>query len=282
VLMGLGAGWNYEEYAALGLTMPRHADRIQQLEKALRLGRSLFSAGVATIEGPGIVVHDMRLSTRPRVAPRFLVGGGSDRLLQLAGSLADWMDLNGSSRRVKLGRKSPASQDAVRRLTTTVSDLEESVRRLAASAVAAGRSAADIRRSILIDTIEFCPDGEISERGNWLRRARLAPESDVHQCPYVLLGSPPRMRDVMAQRAERLGLSAVIIPDDDNLELFMRGVVNLCCATMCHSPLQCASFPRIEDWLLSLDLPVSVCLSSAEACSSATSRSLQSPLHLGK
>ena len=227
VLMGLGAGWNHEEYAALGLAMPRHADRIQQLEQALRLGRSLFSAGVATIEAPGIVVRDLHLSPRPQVSPRFLIGGGSDRLLRLAGSLADWVDLNGSSRRVKLGRESPAFQDAIRRLTTTVSDLEESVRCLAGSAVDAGRSVADIRRSILIDTIEFCPDGEISERGNRLCRARLIPEVDVLQCPYVLLGSPARMRDLLAQRAERLGLSAVIVQDDDNLELFMKEVANL-------------------------------------------------------
>jgi alkanesulfonate monooxygenase SsuD/methylene tetrahydromethanopterin reductase-like flavin-dependent oxidoreductase (luciferase family) len=130
VLMGLGAGWNGEEYDALGLTMPRHEDRIRRLEQALRLGRSLFSAGFATIEAPGLVARDLRLSPRPEVAPRFLVGGGSDPLLRLAGAFADWVDLNGSSRRVQIGRKSAAVQDAVRRLTTTVSDLEESVRLL--------------------------------------------------------------------------------------------------------------------------------------------------------
>lgn len=227
VLMGLGAGWNYEEYAALGLTMPRHADRIQQLEQALRLGRSWFSADVASIEAPGHVVRDLPLSARPQVAPRFLVGGGSDRLLRLAGAFADWVDLNGSSRRVMLGRTSPAVHDAIRRLTTTVSDLEESIRRLAASAADAGRSVSDIRRTIFIDTIEFCPVGEIGERGNRLRRARLAPGSDIDQCPYVLIGPPARMRGLLAQRAERLGLSAVIVQDGDDLELFMKEVANL-------------------------------------------------------
>jgi alkanesulfonate monooxygenase SsuD/methylene tetrahydromethanopterin reductase-like flavin-dependent oxidoreductase (luciferase family) len=240
VLMGLGAGWNYEEYAALGLTMPRHADRIEQLEHALRLGRSLFSDGVATTEAPGQIVCGLRLSARPRVAPRFLVGGGSDRLLRLAGAFADWVDLNGSSRRAILGRKSPAVQDAIRRLTTTVADLEESVRRLAASAVDAGRSASDIRRTIFIDTIEFCPFGEIGERGNRLRRARLTPEADVHQCPYVLIGPPSHMRELLAQRAERLGLSAVIVRDGDNLELFMKEVANL----LYTSDMPKASSPR--------------------------------------
>jgi alkanesulfonate monooxygenase SsuD/methylene tetrahydromethanopterin reductase-like flavin-dependent oxidoreductase (luciferase family) len=227
VLMGLGAGWNCEEYNALGLSMPRHADRIQLLEQTLRLGRSLFSAGVATIEAPGLIVCDLRLSPRPEVAPRFLVGGGSDRFLRLAGAFADWVDLNGSSRRLHLGRKSPAVQDAVRRLTTTVSDLEESVRLLAMSAIEAGRSVSDIRHSVLIDTIEFCPVSEVGERENGLRRARLAPESDVHQCPYVLIGPPARMRDLLAERSERLGLSAVIVRDDDNLESFMEWVANL-------------------------------------------------------
>jgi alkanesulfonate monooxygenase SsuD/methylene tetrahydromethanopterin reductase-like flavin-dependent oxidoreductase (luciferase family) len=228
VLMGLGAGWNGEEYSALGLTMPGHADRIRRLDQALRLGRALFSDGVATIEAPGLIARDLRLSPRPEVAPRFLVGGGSDRLLRLAGAFADWVDLNGSSRRVKIGRTSPAVKDAVRRLTTTVSDLEESVRRLADSANGAGRSVSDIRRSVLIDTIEFCPVSEVGERESRLRLARQAPETDAQQCPYVLIGPPARMRDLLAERCERLGLSAVIIQDNDNLKPFMKEVANLC------------------------------------------------------
>jgi len=118
-------------------------------------------------------------------------------------------------------------QDRIRRLTTTVTDLEESVRRLTASAVEAGRPAGAPSRSVLIGTIEFCSDKEVGEHEQRLRKARQAPGADVDQCPYVLIGSASRMREKLAERQTRLGLSAVIVPDSDALAPFMTEVVRL-------------------------------------------------------
>jgi alkanesulfonate monooxygenase SsuD/methylene tetrahydromethanopterin reductase-like flavin-dependent oxidoreductase (luciferase family) len=225
VLAGLGAGWNSEEFDALGLTMPRHSERVDRLGETLRLARSLFSDGVATIAGASVVTRRLPLFPRPEVAPKLLLGGGSDRFLSLAGAYADWVDLNGSSRRLGLGRDSPVVQDGIRRLTTTVTDLEESVRRLTASARKAGRPAEAPSRSVFIDTIEFCRGTEVREREERLRQVRRVSESAVDQCPYVLIGPASQMRDVLAERRERLGLSAVIVPGGHELEPFMNEVI---------------------------------------------------------
>jgi len=221
VLVGLGAGWNTEEFGALGLAMPSHAERVDRLGEAVRLARALFSDGIATMTGTSVVARDLPWFPRPATPPKLLLGGGSDRFLALAGGYADWVDLNGSSRRLKLGKQAPAVGDGIRRLTTTVADLEESVRRLTAAARQAGRPPGTPQVSVLIDTIEFCAVGEIGEREEKLRQARGFTEAAVDQCPYVFIGPPDRMREALAERRERLGLSAVIITDRPELDRFM-------------------------------------------------------------
>src|SRR5215472_15341323 len=42
VYAGLGAGWNREEFEALGLGWQAHARRMQRLEETMLLGRQLF------------------------------------------------------------------------------------------------------------------------------------------------------------------------------------------------------------------------------------------------
>src|SRR5438067_11433772 len=98
VLAGLGAGWNREEFAALGLRMAPLAERLERLEESARLARALFDRGVATLEGRQIVARDLPLAPLPATPPRLLLGGGSHRLLEIAGRYADALDLNGSSR----------------------------------------------------------------------------------------------------------------------------------------------------------------------------------------
>ena len=135
VVAGLGAGWNRAEFEALGQAMPPFGDRADRLEETLRLARALFTGGHATIDGTSVTTRDLPLAPRPAVPPRLLIGGGSDRVLHLAGQYADWVDLNGSSRQLPLGGSgtTPARRDGIRRLTTTVADLSVSVEQLSAA-----------------------------------------------------------------------------------------------------------------------------------------------------
>ena len=45
VYAGLGAGWNREEFEALGLVWQAHGQRMQRLEETMVLGRQLFDDG---------------------------------------------------------------------------------------------------------------------------------------------------------------------------------------------------------------------------------------------
>src|SRR5438105_2682416 len=59
VFAGLGAGWNREEFDALGLRMPNHAARLDRLEEAARLARDLFDHGIASLEGSQVVAREL-------------------------------------------------------------------------------------------------------------------------------------------------------------------------------------------------------------------------------
>ena len=61
----------------------------------LAVARELWTEGRARHEGGHVVARDLPLSPVPERVPRLLVGGGSDRLLAVAGRFADLLDLHG-------------------------------------------------------------------------------------------------------------------------------------------------------------------------------------------
>ena len=214
ILAGLGAGWSREEFEALGMRMPPHRARVDRLEEAARLARELFDTGVANLEGEHVVARDLPLAPRPDVAPRILVGGGSDRLLEIAGRYADILDLNGSSRRAPVAGKDLSRADLQRRLTTTVEDLEDSVRRVRAASLAAGRPANAVSMTLLINYLEVCPDHEVRDRARAISEEAGLGDQPLDDCPYVMLGSAERIAALLTERCERLQVDGLILTNN--------------------------------------------------------------------
>jgi alkanesulfonate monooxygenase SsuD/methylene tetrahydromethanopterin reductase-like flavin-dependent oxidoreductase (luciferase family) len=225
VVAGLGAGWNTEEFDALGMTMPPYEERLRQLEETLQVTRQLFYDGSASFSGRFVTVRDLPTVVGDEGPPRILVGGGSDQILELAARYADQIDLNGSSRRAKLGRVGPAKQDMVRRLTTTVGDLEGSVRRLRELVEKAGREPGSLRHSVLVDTIDVCDAKEVGKHRAALAQSRGVDDAGNEECPYVLVGPVGVLADTLADRVDRLDLSALLVFDGPHLEVLMNEIV---------------------------------------------------------
>jgi alkanesulfonate monooxygenase SsuD/methylene tetrahydromethanopterin reductase-like flavin-dependent oxidoreductase (luciferase family) len=222
VYAGLGAGWNREEFEALGLAWQAHSQRMQRLEETMVLGRQLFDDGYGQLHGEEIVADGLPLSPDPGVPPRLMLGGGSARALQMAGRYADHVDLNSPT---KAGRVSATIGGAVtvvednrKRLAATVAGLEESVSTLAAAAAEAGRPTPTI--SVMLTHVVSCSTDEIEENERRLcEQYGLAPVP-LGQCPFALVGPPERMVDLLEEREERLGLAAVILPSTNTVEDF--------------------------------------------------------------
>ncbi len=209
VLAGLGAGWNREEFDALGMRMPAFSERMDRLEEAAKLARELFDRGVASQEGAHVVARELPLAPQPEVPPRLLLGGGSDRLLEIAGRYADALDLNGTSQAGALrGRNLPQS-DMQRRLSTTVAGLETSFKHVESVAKSVGRPTPSM--SVLINYVVFCGESQRADEANRIRVQAGLPTGSLDDCPYVLLGEPERMRAQLQECQQRFGLEALIL-----------------------------------------------------------------------
>jgi alkanesulfonate monooxygenase SsuD/methylene tetrahydromethanopterin reductase-like flavin-dependent oxidoreductase (luciferase family) len=211
VLAGIGAGWNGEEFQALGMPFPPFADRMNRLEEACQLTRMVFDHGFASLAGDQVAAVDLPLGPAVESPPRLMLGGGSDRLLEIAGRFADVIDLNGSSRREKLRGPQPAARDMARRLTTTISDLEDSVQRVRIAAVSAGRTPETVEMSIVVNAFKICVDSDVPAVEEQICRAAGIDAMPLERCPYALVGSVERMRALWAERVERIGLKHVIL-----------------------------------------------------------------------
>jgi alkanesulfonate monooxygenase SsuD/methylene tetrahydromethanopterin reductase-like flavin-dependent oxidoreductase (luciferase family) len=110
VVLGIGAGWNEEEYHAYGWPFPPARVRIAQLAEAIALIRRLWTEASVSHAGPHYELRDAHCEPRPRPVPPIMVGGSGERyLLRVVAEHADWW--NYSFR----GRESYAHKQAVLR-----------------------------------------------------------------------------------------------------------------------------------------------------------------------
>jgi alkanesulfonate monooxygenase SsuD/methylene tetrahydromethanopterin reductase-like flavin-dependent oxidoreductase (luciferase family) len=179
--------------------MPSHRDRLDRLEEAVRLARTLFDDGAADLHGDHLVASELPLAPRPDVPPRLLLGGGSPRMLELAGRYADHLDLAPPTHR-------RSTNEFQRKLLTTTGDLEEAAR---AVRDVATRS---VTFSVLLTNVVFCAESEIDAEEAAICAALDLPPRPLADCPFVLVGGPQRMADAIRERQERIGLTWIVLP----------------------------------------------------------------------
>src|ERR1700728_5102918 len=91
VELGLGAGWDRAEYAALGIPFDRPSVRIARLEESVRAIRALLAGEEVSVHGEHYQLEG--LSGRPGPVQAgglpIVLGGGGRKMLSLAGRLGD-------------------------------------------------------------------------------------------------------------------------------------------------------------------------------------------------
>jgi probable F420-dependent oxidoreductase len=89
--LGVGAGWQSEEYAALGVAFDRPGARITRLEESLTILDRLLRGDEVTSAGAHYQLDHVQLPVPPvqRPRPPLLIAGGGPRMLRLAGRMAD-------------------------------------------------------------------------------------------------------------------------------------------------------------------------------------------------
>ena len=91
VILGIGAGWNAEEYQSYGWPYPSTRTRIAQLAEAIELIRAMWTQAPASYRGEHYQIADAYCEPRPAPIPPIMIGGhGETYLLRVVARHADW------------------------------------------------------------------------------------------------------------------------------------------------------------------------------------------------
>ncbi len=90
--LGIGAGWNEDEYTAYNIPFPRTAIRIGQMKEAVKIIKKMWTEDSVTYRGKYFSVKDLKLELKPvqKPHPRIWIGGyGEKFLLKTVAEVAD-------------------------------------------------------------------------------------------------------------------------------------------------------------------------------------------------
>ena len=220
VTAGLGAGWSTEEFEALGLTLPRFRPRMERLAEVLALAQQLADGKPVTFEGQHVIARALPQSPRPAQPPRLLVGGGSDRVLEMAGRYVDVLDLHGDPRHGRVAGATmaeAAAGDVSRRALTTVADLAGRIELVRTASERAGRPRDAVAVSTQVwftayGSTEQVRAAEATLAADWAG----LPGQPLRRSPYLLFGSPAQMAEALLERAEAYGLARISLKEGGN------------------------------------------------------------------
>jgi F420-dependent oxidoreductase-like protein len=103
-MLGIGAAWYDVEHDGLGVEFPPVSERMDRLEEAVQICRSMFRDDVANFDGKYYSVHDARNLPRPVQpgGPPILIGGGGEkRTLRLVAKYADYCNIFGDAATIR-------------------------------------------------------------------------------------------------------------------------------------------------------------------------------------
>jgi probable F420-dependent oxidoreductase len=197
---GLGAGWLQEEYAAAGLAFDPPRARIDRLADVLEGVKAFRGDGLADVDNATLSWRGFEGVPKPVSGPPLMIGGGSPRILRLAGREADIVSLNFNNRSGVIG------PDGVRS-----SSAEETARKIGWVREGAGER---------FDTLEleigayftFVAD----DPGPMLKGMADAfgySEDEMRQHPHALFGSVDSICDELHRRREQFGISYITVGD---------------------------------------------------------------------
>jgi probable F420-dependent oxidoreductase len=200
--LGLGAGWLATDYEAAGLPYDPPGTRVDRLIESIAVIKALFGPEPVDFEGEHYRVRGLQGSPAPvqRPHPPLFVGGGSPRVLGVAGREADIVGVNASLKAGELGAHAVVDLRRER--------VAEKVGWVLDAVKAAGREHDDVALEMNHWLVRVtASEGEADDY-----LARVAARYEVEpavlaESPSVLVGTAARCIDILHERRETLGFS---------------------------------------------------------------------------
>jgi len=196
--LGVGAGWQVTDYERLGIAYDEPDVRIARLEEALAITKSLFTGSAVDYAGRHYTVKGATIAPAPVQpgGPPIVIGGGSRKMMELAGRFADVVNIH-----TNLGA-GQRGEDA--RPSIVLSALERRLRWLRDGA---GKryEAIELGLRILVNSVT----GSAREAAKAGARFGLDPDATLAS-PYALIGTVDEIVRAIESRRERWGFSSFV------------------------------------------------------------------------
>ena len=202
LVLGLGAGWMTSDYDAAGIALDPPGVRVSRFAEALAVVKGLFGDTPFDFHGEHYTITELDGLPKPvqRPHPPLFVGGGSPRVLRIAGREADVVGINASLRAGALGAH------AVRDLSRE--RVAEKIGWAREGAEAVGREFATIELEMNHWLTRVTPTAAAGR--DFIERVATRHEVDpemLAESPSVLVGTVEQIVDTVQARREQLGIS---------------------------------------------------------------------------
>ncbi len=201
LIVGLGSGWQRSEYEAYNLPFPPNVDRVRQLEDAIKLLKVMWTDPEPTYHGTDFAIDKAYNYPQPTQKPHppIMVGGGSRKVIQVAGRHADILSLVPPNRE--------GSPELHRSVTFARTHFRQRVDLFYDTARAAGHDPSKLEVSTLSFLLMSRDKGQAEQM---LAASAAAANTDIetarHALTYVC-GTPAEVRREIRARFEELDLS---------------------------------------------------------------------------
>jgi probable F420-dependent oxidoreductase len=199
--MGLGCGWLENEYHAMGVRFDPPGTRLDRLEETIALLRASFGDGELDIHGTHVHAVGFEAVPKPihRPMPPLMIGGGSRRVLGIAGREADIVSLNFDNSSGKLGPAGVGSSTA-----------ERTEQKLDWIRAGAGERFGELEIEIGAYFTVVTEDDAATEATTERMASMFGLQpADLAVHPHALIGSVDAICDQLNERRERYGISYV-------------------------------------------------------------------------
>lgn len=201
--LGLGAGWLEEEYHATGIAFDPPGKRISRLEDVIAGLRAYAADGIVNVANDTIRWRDFEGLPKPvsRPHPPLMIGGGSPRILRIAGREADIVSLNFNNRAGVIG------PDGVR--SSSAAETQKKI-----GWIRSGAGARFDELEIEIGAyFTFVTDDAKPMVAMFAKTFGLS-EAEMLQHPHALFGSVDTIVEELQRRRDAYGISYVTVPQD--------------------------------------------------------------------
>lgn len=205
-IMGIGAGWSKDDYAASGIHQENAVTRIERLDEAVQIFRGMWGEGKFSFDGKHFQVAEIDGYPKPAHAIQVLIGGGGQKMLTLAAQRADIVGIN---------PKIVARSINPRSMATAAADVVDEKVGWIKEAAGSRFDDLELQMQIFVTAVTDNPDDMISK----LAPAFGLPPEVVASAPFFQIGTVDQIKENLQQMRERWGISNIIFQNDATIPM---------------------------------------------------------------